>query len=127
MYSVKNFNIVRKIIFSEEEKLLLYEFFEKSLMEWPEYSVNLIASCKECQTWFIKDIIVKMTYEKHLFLQETPKNQNLHGVLFAKESCDEIRNIFWEQGICFNILFELHPSVLELFFKKYPQYKRPVM
>lgn len=111
---------------SEEEKLKLCEFFEKSLMTWPEYSVNLIDSCRHCEVWFIKDLMVKIVYEKNLFSQATSKgSQDWELILFAQESCNEIREIFCRHNICLDIFLEPSPEILCLFFEKYPQYKKP--
>jgi hypothetical protein len=118
--------VENKYKYSLEETEKLYEFFEKSVMSWPEQSANLIESCKHCQVWFIKDLIVKIVYEKNLFSQAVSKQkQDWKKILFAEESCREIRQIFFQHGIILDILLEPNPKILKIFFQKYPQYKRP--
>jgi hypothetical protein len=67
-----------------------------------------------------------MTLEKNLFSEDT-LTIILEGekILFAMESCDEIRRIFAQYNICLGPFFQVPTHILKIFYKKYPEYNKP--
>ena len=102
----------------------LIEFFE-SPIDWPMMSVNFIHACKFLCIAYVKQLIPIIEYEPELFSQN--KQDIISGnkkILFASESCSEIRTLFLKQGIQLDLFLIPPKNVLKIFYEEYPQYKK---
>lgn len=102
----------------------LIEFFE-STIDWPTMSVNFIQACKFLSITHTKHLILAIENESEYFSEN--KLEIILGnkkILFASESCSEIRILFLKQGIQLDLFLIPPKDVLKIFYEEYPQYKK---